>query len=1544
MENNTTNSYKFFIGFGKNIADTKKVVPELTIAQPNKMKVDVDQKTRIDSFNISLDSVQINRKIYQPCEIKVELTFEPSAVTKVFPTPKQLSGMLLQRKVDLGILIDPNAPAKSKNISMIAQNYYVHEIYPQLSRSSVLKVKLSIYSMDKLMTLNKYSKAFTSKKLSDIVKTETTLFGYRDRFLESEINLQNLIYSDNNTKKEFIHPYLVQYNETFYDFLKRITNRCGEFLYFENGKLQVGLKTQDNPIIIGNYANVTFQNESAGPLDIQDYTRDSIKDIKDGKDAMEEKKLNYESILPNKAGYPDDAFATQLSYNSEVAMDDYFFFLYKDKFQTMAHALGVSTKDEIINFILGSVKQALKDTKGGWLGPAEVVKDLAYNISMSIKDAALSNSKSNIGSNEKLIDKYKDKDNGDGTKTVLFSNVLKECWTTVNYFKDIRSKEEEMMRQTICVDMGTNYINVKLGDKIKIDKLDGTYVVIQVKQLSQQKWTNTYNKYDDDSIAQDNYSGQQSQMIYAIPVTFDANNKMHSMPPLAGVSPIRTSGPQTAFVVDNKDNKHQARVRIAFPWQNIASEEKVELAEAARDQKADDILINKMQQEIDAQRKRREKTSALLRFLYKSDSDNKDSLTKIQEELARMKARKTEVEKFLSDEETYKEPEKGATKKKEGDKSSKADLEINLNSSLLEHLTLETKIKNLKAILNPSEEQKAEIKKKETELSALKQKISTTEADIAMIPIKINSYTAEKKELEARIKSMESAYEKMKSEKNKVAEKYNSAIAAASGEEKAKLEKEQAEEWSKVENQTAEELRKEILDAVDEMDKSILKKEEERKEKEKEAAKSADRTKAKADLVNNALTKNASPWVRVATPMATQGGGFYFAPAPGDEVLVNFDNNNVERPYVVGSLYSKNLEDPQSMAIKSPNGHTMSFDNPGDGTKFVESLAPVIGIWKTSLGSTFFDAPEFFGMENASKAYKDATKPMKDFTGGIHFCDRYGFYDVEMCSHKRKVSISSPLGNVSIDAFQGITVSAPNGDVKIEGKNVTIKAGNNLTLQSGGNVRDRAEIAKTAKEFAQSLVTKTVKKAIGNAASVVDLDLLRSVLEVITRPVEGTTLIKSKRYLKLEAGSGKALIQRNRYKLGHQMKHAEDEMFAFMMQKCISSVDSKSEEFFNEYVSLKQKAIESKNYYDYCLLNLVLDAGKNKLPDVKKIAYTYDLTKEWVAKRTSDKVSIKKADFQKEGVYKDGELTISYLGHNARFININRKQNFLHDMALRYGEAIVNLRKHVEMFETNVKNLVNENKDSYHNEYVNLVKSDAKAKLKRETPKATDLMLEQAANLAVGHLGANEYPADYVNTKANTIINEMFTSDNGIIGKWKTKYGKTDPTDDFLKIEVDPSVDPLFADKDHPTNKIVLKRMFAVKLMSEMAKHEKGKKHIALKYLEGKSEDVIKDICKDNKKWNEFVSNMNRSDNAFARGAWDILAGGIKDALSVNFTNMFKWRWKDAEHWDDSMGGQILFSDASGKTIRMEGEQLKVDGDSEKYTESFYMKKIKGLK
>ena len=192
-----------------------------------------------------LHNLWFNRRIYQPGEIVAEVSLNPKK------TISEITQMFLLKEVRL-----------KNGDTVIAENYYVHEILPQEKKNDVgIFVKLIIYSMDKLMTLDKYSKVYAGMKLgSEILNKERQSFKLGDTAIEVDFERMRMlkyVYSKYMSDKvqtgkiftidipsEFIQPYLVQYNESFYDFLSRTANRCGEFLYFEDGKLVLGLKTR----------------------------------------------------------------------------------------------------------------------------------------------------------------------------------------------------------------------------------------------------------------------------------------------------------------------------------------------------------------------------------------------------------------------------------------------------------------------------------------------------------------------------------------------------------------------------------------------------------------------------------------------------------------------------------------------------------------------------------------------------------------------------------------------------------------------------------------------------------------------------------------------------------------------------------------------------------------------------------------------------------------------------------------------------------------------------------------------------------------------------------------------------------------------------------------------------------------------------------------------------------------------------------------------------------------------------------------------------
>ncbi|MCQ2314576.1 MAG: phage baseplate assembly protein V [Bacteroidales bacterium] len=60
---------------------------------------------------------------------------------------------------------------------------------------------------------------------------------------------------------------------------------------------------------------------------------------------------------------------------------------------------------------------------------------------------------------------------------------------------------------------------------------------------------------------------------------------------------------------------------------------------------------------------------------------------------------------------------------------------------------------------------------------------------------------------------------------------------------------------------------------------------------------------ADINKLENKDKKTISPWIRVAQPYAGKGVGCYIIPEIGDEVLIGFEHDNVEKPYVIGVLY-----------------------------------------------------------------------------------------------------------------------------------------------------------------------------------------------------------------------------------------------------------------------------------------------------------------------------------------------------------------------------------------------------------------------------------------------------------------------------------------------------------------------------------------------------------------------------------------------------------------------------------------------------------------
>jgi len=105
-------------------------------------------------------------------------------------------------------------------------------------------------------------------------------------------------------------------------------------------------------------------------------------------------------------------------------------------------------------------------------------------------------------------------------------------------------------------------------------------------------------------------------------------------------------------------------------------------------------------------------------------------------------------------------------------------------------------------------------------------------------------------------------------------------------------------------------------------------------------------------------TDETSPWIRVTSPFTGKDKGFYIIPEVGDQVLVDFEHHNPEKPYALGGFYHEKSKpefsdkENNSKVIKTRSGNQILFsDKAGEETITISNPSSKNSI-TLSLGST----------------------------------------------------------------------------------------------------------------------------------------------------------------------------------------------------------------------------------------------------------------------------------------------------------------------------------------------------------------------------------------------------------------------------------------------------------------------------------------------------------------------------------------------------------------------------------------------------------------
>ena len=250
---------------------------------------------------------------------------------------------------------------------------------------------------------------------------------------------------------------------------------------------------------------------------------------------------------------------------------------------------------------------------------------------------------------------------------------------------------------------------------------------------------------------------------------------------------------------------------------------------------------------------------------------------------------------------------------------------------------------------------------------------------------------------------------------------------------------------------------------------------------------------------------SGSPWVRVLTPFSSGSGCIHFQPKKKDEVMIGYVGGNIERPYVIGSLFGKDNGKIHDNLYLT-NNNTISVGS--QRLDFREgTMSPFL--------SSFWPGWSFISQFAPGAASKMKTSHSSGWHGTTKLTDVNGFWEIEGNTADRSVTIDSAWGKVPISAYTGIDIAAV-GDVTIKGKNIKIQAQNKVTIESGIAIKNARKSKATP--------NKLTKVLYDMASDFVKLDLsfIRTIWESVVPPKEGTLKIKSNRYLMLEAGDGAA--------------------------------------------------------------------------------------------------------------------------------------------------------------------------------------------------------------------------------------------------------------------------------------------------------------------------------------------------------------------------------------------------------------------------------------
>lgn len=430
---------------------------------------------------------------------------------------------------------------KGKDISLVFCDEEKKEstIFSRFKVSSIetgKNVTINMYSPEAALAREKESKSYTAVNFASGIFEPTM----NDAGIKNDVKSNNTIFGTiGDVKKEYMSAYLVQFNETKYDFLMRTTNRSGVPMYFENGQMIFGK--------IGT------------EYSIEDTSKEDYNDVYFGND--------------DTIGNRDDK-----TYSTEITDNEFYESIEKGKYNEYSKERETGDREWMVALRSLNEHSSLMD------GVLEAGVKVAQTASAY---------KTNVNKENKKYDEgyFKDADIKDAkerqyntnknsyTQFANYSEKSSESRFSDDHYKSVRKAQQEMAKKCIWVRYKTSKEKYFLGDILKINSWGGEYIVVRVEMIASVKnnlWDNTWQYM---LMAKCSYgTGDHSYVVTPAADLLAASERENTLLEKYEDMEIwdgstydevrRFNGVQQATIDDNQDPKRLGRVRVKYGWQD----------------------------------------------------------------------------------------------------------------------------------------------------------------------------------------------------------------------------------------------------------------------------------------------------------------------------------------------------------------------------------------------------------------------------------------------------------------------------------------------------------------------------------------------------------------------------------------------------------------------------------------------------------------------------------------------------------------------------------------------------------------------------------------------------------------------------------------------------------------------------------------------------------------------------------------------------------------------------------------------------------------